>query len=153
MLGMNAIKGIEIGDAFANAARPGTKAQDPIYLDGTKLIRKTNRCGGIEGGISNGSPVWLRAAMKPIPTTRKGQDTVDLVTGEPRMATYERSDICPVPRAVVVCESLVAFVIADALMEKLGGDSLEEMLPRFKLLKQASFESIQMSRQDHIYWP
>lgn len=153
MLGMNAVKGVEIGDAFTNAAKPGTKAQDQIYLDGKQLIRKTNRCGGIEGGISNGSPVWLRAAVKPIPTTRKGQDTVDLTTGEPRMATYERSDICPVPRAVVVCESLVAYVIADALMEKLGGDSLGEMLPRYKDLKQATVESVKMSSKDHIYWP
>ena len=153
MLGMNAVKGVEIGDAFANAAKPGTKAQDPIYLDGKNLIRKTNRCGGIEGGISNGSPVWLRAAMKPIPTTRKGQDTVDLTTGEVRMATYERSDICPVPRAVVVVESLVCHIIAEALMEKLGGDSLEEMLPRFKSLRKATIDDVKFPPEDHIFWP
>ncbi|MFO7937103.1 MAG: chorismate synthase [Kiritimatiellia bacterium] len=153
IIGMNAIKGIEIGDAFANAAKSGTKAQDPIYLDGKKLIRKTNRCGGIEGGISNGENVWLRAAMKPIPTTRKGQNTVDLSTGAKRIATYERSDICPVPRAVVVAESLVAFVIADALTEKLGGDSLEEMLPRFENLRKATIDDVKMSSGKHVFWP
>ncbi len=153
MLGMNAVKGIEIGNAFANAARSGTKAQDAIFLEGKQLIRKTNRCGGIEGGISNGSPVWLRAAMKPIPTTRKGQDTVDLTTGEACMATYERSDICPVPRAVVVVESLVCHVIVESLMEKLGGDSLDEMLPRFKALRKATIDDVKFSPEDHIFWP
>jgi len=152
MLGMNAIKGVEIGDAFANAARQGSKAQDQICLDGDRIVRRSNRCGGIEGGISNGSPIWLRVAMKPIPTTRKGQDTVDLATGEPRMATYERSDICPVPRAVVVCEALVSFIIADALIEKLGGDSLHEMLPRFKALTETNLDSLKLSSQPHIFW-
>lgn len=153
MLGMNAIKGVEIGDAFANAARSGTKAQDRICLEGDRLVRPTNRCGGVEGGISNGSPLWLRAAMKPIPTTRKGQDTVDLVSGEARMATYERSDICPVPRAVVVCEALVCCVLADALIEKLGGDSLGEMLPRFKTLRQTTVSDARMNARPHVYWP
>ncbi len=153
LMGMNAIKGIEIGDAFDNAARPGTKAQDAIYLDGRHLTRKTNRCGGIEGGISNGSPIVLRVAMKPIPTTRKGQSTVDLITGEPRMAFYERSDICPVPRAVVVVEALVCHVIANALLEKLGGDSISEMKPRFDALRQATLESVKMIDRTHIFWP
>ncbi len=153
MLSMNAVKGIEIGDAFANAAKCGTKVQDSIFLQGKTLIRKTNRCGGIEGGISNGSPIWLRIAIKPIPTTRKGQETVDLTTGEPRMATYERSDICPVPRAVVIAESLVCHVIAEALLEKLGGDSLQEMLPRFKTLRKATTDDLKFSPEDHIFWP
>ena len=152
ILGMNAVKGIEIGDAFCNATKPGTKAQDQIQLDGNRLIRKTNRCGGIEGGISNGSPVWIRAAMKPIPTTRKGQDTVDLITGKPRMAFYERSDICPVPRAVVVCEAIICHVIANALMEKLGGDSISEIQPRFESLREATLKTIKMNDQNHIYW-
>jgi len=153
LMGMNAIKGIEIGDAFSNAANPGTKAQDPIYLESGRLIRKTNRCGGIEGGISNGAPLWLRVAMKPIPTTRKGQSTVDLITGEPRMAFYERSDICPVPRAVVVCEAIVCHIIANALLEKLGGDSISEMKPRFDALRQATLESVKMIDRAHTFWP
>jgi len=153
LMGMNAIKGIELGDAFNNTTKPGTKAQDPIHLEGSRLIRKTNRCGGIEAGISNGSPIWLRAAMKPIPTTRKGQDTVDLITGEPRMAFYERSDICPVPRAVVVVESLVCLIIANALLEKLGGDSISEMKPRFDTLREATLETVKMIERDHIFWP
>ena len=152
MLSMNAIKGIEIGDAFNNTTKPGTKVHDSIYLDGDRLIRRTNRCGGIEAGISNGSPIWLRVAMKPIPTTRKGQATVDLVTGEPRMAFYERSDICPVPRAVVICEALVCRVIADALLEKLGGDSLNEIKPRFASLRQATLEFVRMQGRDHVFW-
>lgn len=152
MLSMNAIKGIEIGDAFSNTTKPGTKVHDAIYLDGERLIRRTNRCGGIEGGISNGSPIWLRVAMKPIPTTRKGQETVDLITGEPRMAFYERSDICPVPRAVVICEALACRVIADALLEKLGGDSLGEIKPRFDSLRQATLEFVRMQNQEHVFW-
>ncbi len=153
MLGINAIKGVEIGDAFANAARCGSRAQDQIALDGEQLVRRSNRCGGIEGGISNGGTIWMRLAMKPIPTTRKGQDTVDLASGRQCMATYERSDICPVPRAVVVCEAASCLVIADALLEKLGGDSLNEMLPRFKTLRQSTLRDVKMTDSDHIYWP
>ena len=130
-MSLQAIKGVEIGDAFANAARPGSEAHDAI-LPG--LARPTNRCGGIEGGISNGQPVVLRLAMKPIPTTLKPQRTVSLVTGVATETNYERSDVCPVPRAVVAVEAIVAFVLADALLEKLGGDSLAEILPRFRQL-------------------
>jgi chorismate synthase len=153
MLGINAIKGVEIGDAFTNAARHGSRAQDQIALDGEQLVRRSNRCGGIEGGISNGGTIWMRLAMKPIPTTRKGQDTFDLANGRQCMATYERSDICPVPRAVVVCEAVSCFVIADALLEKLGGDSLNEMLPRFKTLRQTTLRDVKMTNSAHIYWP
>lgn len=130
-MGLQAVKGVEIGDAFANTARPGTEAHDAI-LPG--LARPTNRCGGIEGGISNGQPVILRLAMKPIPTTLAPQRTVSLATGEALETHYERSDVCPVPRAVVVAEAAVAYVLADALLEKLGGDSLAELLPRFRQL-------------------
>ena len=117
------------------------------------LERRSNVCGGIEGGISNGQPIWLRAAMKPIPTTRKGQDTVDLATGKPCTSCYERSDVCPVPRAVVVIEAVVAFVMADALMEKLGGDSIAEMTPRFAALRRATLDDTRMSGQPHLFWP
>jgi chorismate synthase len=145
-MGLQAIKGVEIGDAFANVARPGTEAHDAV-LPG--LVRPTNRCGGIEGGISNGQPIVMRLAMKPIPTTLKPQQTVNLVTGEATQTTYERSDVCPVPRAVVAAEAIVAFVLADALLEKLGGDSLTEMLPRFRLLPVAPPP---FNTAPHLFW-
>jgi len=154
VIGMNAVKGVEIGDAFANARRPGTQAHDAIFAhpDGT-LARRTNLSGGIEGGITTGEPVWLRAAMKPIPTTRKGQDTVDLATGKPALTYYERSDVCPVPRAVIVLEAIVAYVVADALLEKLGGDSLAEMRPRFETLRRATLDALRMPGGTHVFWP
>ena len=145
-MSLQAIKGIEIGDAFTNAARPGTEAHDAI-LPG--LVRPTNRCGGIEGGISNGQPIILRLAMKPIPTTLKPQRTVDLATGEATETTYERSDVCPVPRAIVAAEALTAFTLADALLEKLGGDSLAEILPRFRQLPSAPPTP---TGQPHQFW-
>jgi len=153
MLGVPAIKGVEIGSAFDNAAKAGSLAQDAIVADGNVLNRKTNACGGIEGGISNGQTVWLRAAMKPIPTTRKGQETVDLATGKPALTYYERSDVCPVPRAVVVLEAVVAIVLADALIEKLGGDSIAEMKPRFDALRRATLEDVRMTGLPHVFWP
>ena len=145
-MGLQAIKGVEIGDAFANAARPGTEAHDAI-LPG--LARPTNRCGGIEGGISNGQPIVLRLAMKPIPTTLKPQQTVDLATGAATPTTYERSDVCPVPRAVVAAEAVIAFALADALLEKLGGDSLAEILPRFRQLPSAPPPP---TAAPHLFW-
>jgi len=153
VLSVPAIKGIEIGNAFANTAKPGSQAHDAIVPGTAGLERRSNVCGGIEGGISNGQPIWLRAAMKPIPTTRKGQDTVDLATGKPCTSCYERSDVCPVPRAVVVIEAVVAFVMADALMEKLGGDSIAEMTPRFAALRRATLDDTRMSGQPHLFWP
>ena len=153
VLGVPAIKGVEIGDAFANADKPGTQVHDAIHSSAEGLLRNTNACGGIEGGISNGQPVWFRAAMKPIPTTRKGQSTVDLATGQPALTFYERSDVCPVPRAVVVLESVAAIVLAEALMEKLGGDSLAEMRPRFESLRRATLNGVRMSGLPHVFWP
>ena len=145
-MSLQAIKGVEIGDAFANATRPGTEAHDAI-LPG--LTRPTNRSGGIEGGISNGQPVTLRLAMKPIPTTLKPQQTTDLATGEATETNYERSDVCPVPRAVVAAEAVIAFALADALLEKLGGDSLTEMLPRFRQLPASPPPP---TAQPHLFW-
>lgn len=154
VMGMNAVKGVEIGDAFANTRRPGTQAHDAIHADPDGFIsRGSDRCGGIEGGITTGQVVWLRAAMKPIPTTRKGQETVDLATGKPALTHYERSDVCPVPRAVIVLEAIVAHVIADALIEKLGGDSLAEMKPRFDKLRRAMLDDLRMTGQPHVFWP
>ncbi|MDX9867832.1 MAG: chorismate synthase [Kiritimatiellia bacterium] len=152
--GVPAIKGVAFGDAFASARQTGTRANDAIRPDAEgNLVRGSNRCGGIEGGISNGTPVWLRVAMKPIPTTRKGQETVDLATGQTSLTYYERSDVCPVPRAVVVLEAVVAIVLADALIEKLGGDSLNEMRPRFEALRRASLREARMSGKPHLFWP
>ncbi|HNX35910.1 MAG TPA: chorismate synthase [Kiritimatiellia bacterium] len=153
VLGVPAIKGVEIGNAFANTAKTGTHAQDAITLEGQGLDRKGHACGGIEGGISNGQDLWLRAAMKPIPTTRKGQETVDLATGKPALTYYERSDVCPVPRAVVVLEAVVAIVLADALIEKVGGDSLAEMRPRFEALRRATLDDVRMTGKPHVFWP
>ena len=171
ILSVQAIKGVQIGDAFENARLPGTQAQDAITLalfrlppfsekmgggtEGGKvrsLLRPTNRAGGIEGGISNGQPIVIRAAMKPIATTLTPQRTVDLASGEEAPTQYERSDFCPVPRAVPILEAMVAFVLADALVEKLGGDSLEEMQPRFESLRKARLEDLNMDNVEHVWW-
>lgn len=154
VLAVQAVKGVEIGDAFANSARCGTEAHDPIRLADGELVRTSNRCGGVEGGISNGGTLWLRAAMKPIPTTLKPQPTVDLANGKEGETRYERSDFCPVPRAVVVLESVVAHVLADALIEKLGGDSLAEMRPRFDALRRLSLADCGLADApaSHVFW-
>ncbi len=152
ILSVQAIKGVEIGDAFENASMPGTQAQDGISLEGRRLVRTSNRAGGIEGGISNGQPIVIRAAMKPIATTLTAQSTVDLATGEETATAYERSDFCPVPRAVPILEAMTAFVLADALLEKLGGDSLEEMRPRFQALRQATLDDLTMDNSPHVFW-
>jgi chorismate synthase len=133
---IHAIKGVELGPAFANARLPGTAVHDEIVLgdDGT-LHRLTNRAGGLEGGITTGEPILLRAAMKPIATTLTPLSTVDLATGQPSPTKYERSDFSAVSRAVVVAEAMVAWVLADELLGKLGGDSLDEQLPRFSALR------------------
>ncbi len=153
VLSVQAIKGVEIGPAFANTRQPGTRVHDAIVLEDKRLARPTNRAGGIEGGISTGQPLVLRAAMKPIATTLTPQRTVDLAAGAETETKYERSDFCPVPRAVPILEAVVAFVLADALLEKLGGDSLEEMRPRFAALRQARLADLSMSGESHIFWP
>ncbi len=152
ILGIQAIKGVEFGPAFENARLRGTEAQDQIFLEGEKLVRKTNRAGGIEGGMTNGEPLLIRAAMKPIASTLTPQETVDIFSGKETVTTYERSDFCPVPRAVPIIEAVTAFVLADALLEKLGGDSLAEMLPRFAALKQAKLSDIKLDNQPHKFW-
>jgi chorismate synthase len=152
ILSVQAIKGMEIGDAFENTRLPGTKAHDPIRLEGLDFYRTTNKAGGTEGGISNGQMLIIRAAMKPIASTLTPQSTVDLATGLESLTHYERSDFCPVPRAVPILEAMVAFVLADALIEKLGGDSLEEMLPRFSTLRKANLTDLPMDNKPHIWW-
>jgi len=153
VLSVQAMKGVEIGSAFSNASLPGTQVQDPIHLNENWLTRKTNRAGGIEGGITNGQPVVIRAAMKPIATTLKPQPTVDLATGVETPTQYERSDFCPVPRAVPILEAVVAFILADALIKKLGGDSLNEMHPRFNSLPRAHLSDLMMDNQEQQWWP
>jgi len=160
VLSVQAMKGVEIGDAFENARRPGTRAHDAITLTPgpspklgeERLARPTNRAGGTEGGVTNGQPLVIRAAMKPIATTLTPQMTVDLATGQEGPARYERSDFCPVPRAVPILEAMVAFVLADALIEKLGGDALDEMRPRFEALRQARLEDLPMDNHPHVWW-
>ena len=147
MMGIPAMKGVEIGDAFANAALPGTQVHDAINTD---LSRDTNNCGGIEGGMSNGQPIVIYLAMKPIPTTIKHQHSMDFVTGKASDTKYERSDVCPVPRAVIVAEAAAAYVLADALIEKIGGDSIAEMTPRFEQIKNAKPHA---SGKPHVFWP
>ncbi len=144
---IHAIKGVEIGQAFAQALWPGTKVHDAILVENGKLLRPTNRAGGLEGGITTGEPIIVRAAMKPIATTLNPLQSVDLTTGEPRVIEYERSDFCPVPRGVVVVEAMVAVVLAGALLEKLGGDSLDEMRPRFEALRRNRVEDLPMDNQ------
>ena len=146
---VHAMKGVEIGPAFENARKRGTQVHDEILRDGDRLTRATHRSGGLEGGITTGDPIVLRVAMKPIATTLNPLRSVDLATGEETRTHYERSDFCPVPRAGVILEAMTAFVLADALIEKLGGDSLTEMKPRFEQLRQARLEDLLM---DNLTW-
>jgi chorismate synthase len=150
MVSIHAMKGAEIGPGFENAGKRGTQVQDEIELgaDG-ELIRRTNRAGGLEGGITTGQPIVVRVAMKPIATVLQALDTVNLATGEPQPTTYERSDFCALPRAVPIGEAMLAIVLADALIEKLGGDSIAEMLPRFDSLRRARLQDLQM---DNVEW-
>lgn len=152
VMSVQAIKGVEIGFAFKNARLPGTQAHDEIRLKDKQLMRPTNRAGGIEGGISNGMPVFIRAAMKPVATTIEPQKTVDLAAGKNALTRYERSDYCPLPRAVPLLEGVVAFVLADALIEKLGDDSMNAMLPRFENLKQARLKDLPMDNYPILWW-
>ncbi len=128
LMSIQAIKGVEVGDGFRTAARRGSVAHDEIEraADGT-LRRRTNRAGGLEGGMSNGEVIRVRAAMKPISTVPRALDTVDTSTGEAAKAQHQRSDVCAVPPAAVVAEAMVALVLANALLEKTGGDSLTEV--------------------------
>jgi len=152
VLSVQAIKGVEVGDAFANSRLPGTQVHDAILLDDASIQRSTNRAGGTEGGVSNGQPIVVRAAMKPIATTLLPQPTVDLASGAESPTKYERSDFCPVPRAVPILEAMVAFVLAEALIEKLGGDSMAEMKPHFNALRKATLDDLQMDNMPHVFW-
>jgi chorismate synthase len=127
LMSIQAIKGVEVGDGFTTATRRGSVAHDEIESSATGVTRRTNRAGGIEGGMSTGEVIRVRAAMKPISTVPRALDTIDTSTGEPAKAINQRSDVTAVPAAGVVAEAMVALVLAEAAIEKFGGDSAEEM--------------------------
>ncbi|MEI8231749.1 MAG: chorismate synthase [Actinomycetes bacterium] len=129
LMGVQAIKGVEVGDGFETARRRGSQAHDEIAVGDSGLVeRLTDRAGGIEGGMSNGEIIRVRAAMKPISTVPKALKTIDVVTGDEAKAHHQRSDVCAVPAAGVVAEAMVALIIANAVLEKFGGDSVSETL-------------------------
>lgn len=130
ILSIQAMKGVEIGMGFESGTRTGHQVHDEIIHDGNTFRRRTNRMGGIEGGMSTGMPVIIRGVMKPIPTMLNPLQTVDMHTLQPTQTRYERSDVCALPRAVVVAESVVAPVLANALLQKYGGDSISEIEER-----------------------
>ena len=126
LVSIQSVKGVEVGDGFATASRPGSKAHDEIVVRGTGFARKTSRNGGIEGGMSTGQPIRLRAVMKPFSTVPRPLATVDIATRRADVAIKQRTDVCAVPAGGVVGEAVVAFVLAQAVLEKFGGDSLSE---------------------------
>ncbi|MGV9671076.1 chorismate synthase [Gordonia sp. NPDC003504] len=126
LMGIQAIKGVEVGDGFATARRRGSQAHDEMVPGPDGVLRSTNRAGGLEGGMSNGEDIRVRAAMKPISTVPRALSTIDMSTGDQASAIHQRSDVCAVPAAGVVAESMVALVLAQAALEKFGGDSVAE---------------------------
>lgn len=142
VMAVQAIKGVEIGMGFEAAKRKGSEVHDPIHFDEAKrnsaslgFERPTNNAGGLEAGMTNGQPLVVRAAMKPISTLRKPLESINLATKQPESAEYERSDVCAVSAASVIIENVIAFEVAAALVEKFGGDSLIEMQARYKLFQ------------------
>ena len=131
VMSIQSIKGVEIGAGFSVASLTGSKAHDEIFYENDKFARHTNNAGGLEGGITNGQPIVMRAAVKPVATIAKPLDSVDLVTKEPVKSHVERADVCHVPAAGVIAESSVAIEVANALLEKYGGDSIEEIANRY----------------------
>jgi chorismate synthase len=143
VMAVQAIKGVEIGLGFEAARRLGSQVHDPIQYDPTRrdgptlgFLRPSNNAGGLEAGMTNGQPLVVRAAMKPISTLGKPLESVDLRSKKPKSASYERSDICAVPAASVIVENVVAFEVARALTEKLGNDHIKEMKARYELFRQ-----------------
>ncbi|MGV8852028.1 MAG: chorismate synthase, partial [Rhodoglobus sp.] len=126
LMGIQAIKGVEVGDGFETAARRGSVAHDELVHSADGIARESDRAGGIEGGMSTGTVLRVRAAMKPISTVPRALRTVDIATGEAAVAHHQRSDVCAVPAAGVVAEAMVALTLANSVLEKFGGDSLGE---------------------------
>jgi chorismate synthase len=128
LLSLQAVKGVEVGLGFAAARIPGSQVHDEIHFDRHRgFVRHSNNSGGTEGGMSTGEPLRVRAAFKPLSTLMKPLHSVDIRTKEPVEATIERSDVCAIPAAAVIAESVVTFVLAQAFLEKFGGDSLAEI--------------------------
>ena len=136
LMSIQAIKGVEVGDGFEEARRRGSEAHDEILRGGNGVYRETNRAGGLEGGMTNGEQLRVRAAMKPISTVPRALKTVDMATGDTATAIHQRSDVCAVPAAGVVAEAMVALVLARATLEKFGGDSVEETKRNVEAYKQ-----------------
>ena len=134
VMGIQAIKGVEIGLGFEAARRRGSAVHDEIFNENGKFVRKTNNAGGIEGGMSNGEEIVLRAAMKPIPTLMRGLNTVNFDTGEACRAATERSDVCSICACEIIVESTVCFALAQKVQERLGGDNMAEIKARYALL-------------------
>jgi chorismate synthase len=153
MLSINAVKGVEIGPAFENAGLPGSQVHDVFVpwgetesagdqpSPGGRWDRRSNRAGGMEGGMTNGQPLVVRCALKPISTLNKPLPSVDLLTGETVQAHYERSDICVVPAAGVIGEAMLAVVLAEAVLEKFGGDHLDETVRNLRSYESARLEA------------
>jgi chorismate synthase len=135
LMGIQAIKGVEIGDGFETSRRRGSMAHDEIYREAGEIHRETARSGGTEGGMSTGDAIRVRAAMKPISTVPRALSTIDVNTGEPATAISQRSDACAVPAAGVVAEAMVALVLAEALLEKFGGDHVSETARNIEAFK------------------
>ncbi len=147
VMAVQAIKGVEIGLGFEAARRKGSQVHDPIQFDPEQVerphlgyLRPTNHAGGLEGGMTNGQPLVVRAAKKPISTLRSPLDSINMETKEPQRASYERSDVCAISAAAIIVECVVAFEVAAALVDKFGGDSLQEMLARFQLFQKMARE-------------
>jgi chorismate synthase len=136
VMSIQAIKGVEVGDGFEVSRLRGTQAHDEIFLEHGEFVRHTDRAGGTEGGISMGGTIRVRAAMKPLSTLKRPLRTVDVATGEPAVAFRERTDVCSLPAAGVVGETMVAWVLAEALLEKFGGDTVGDLLAAMAAYKQ-----------------
>ncbi len=148
IMGIQAIKGVEIGDGFTTARRRGSAAHDEMYPGPDGVMRSTNRAGGLEGGMTNGLPLRVRAAMKPISTVPRALATVDMATGEEAVAIHQRSDVCAVPAAGVVAEAMVALVVARAALAKFGGDSLAETRRNIEGYRRSVAERVPVADQD-----
>jgi len=144
-MSIQAIKAVEIGLGMGVGERPGSRVHDPITYDPQQreaaclgFVRPTNHAGGIEGGMTNGAPVVVRAAMKPIPTLLQGMPSINIKTKQPEDTAYERSDVCAVPAASVIVEAVVATELAAALVAKFGGDTLQEMKAAYETWRKAA---------------
>jgi chorismate synthase len=152
MMSIHAMKGVEIGHGFDNARLRGTETHDEFESSDGHIRRRSNRAGGLEGGITTGDPLIVRVAMKPISTTLTPRASVDLASGEATETRYERSDFCSVPRAAVVGEAMLCFVLAESLLRKLGGDTVSEMTQRFDQLPSGRLDDFNLTNEPIIFW-